>query len=154
DYLEKQFGAFVRSYPFDGGDPLAYQRTGFLWNAAQNARNTVRNYGEYESHINLPSPTPSWNDWWHDALVMEGKLDEPLRVGASKSYSDVPSLNDISNPAFPMFDNDIPDQYRVDVWEKDFDAAVDSGKLPNLTLMSLPNDHTGGGPGPVEQVAD
>ena len=154
DYLEKQFGAFVRSYPFDGGDPLAYQRDGFLWNAAQQAGNTVRNYGEYESHITLPSPTPSWNDWWHDAQVMEGKLDDPLRISSSKSYSDVPSLNDISNPAFPMFDTDIPDQYRTDIWEKDFDAVLDSGKLPNLTLMSLPADHTGGGPGPVEQVAD
>ena len=154
DYLEKQFGAFVRSYPFDGGDPLAYQRDGFLWNAAQRAGNTVRNYGEYESHINLPSPTPSWNDWWHDAQVMEGKLNDTLRISSSKSYSDVPSLNDISNPAFPMFDTDIPDQYRADIWEKDFDAALDSGKLPNLTLMSLPADHTGGGPGPVEQVAD
>ena len=61
DYLEKQFGAFVRSYPFDGGDPLAYQRDGFLWNATQRAGNTVRNYGEYESHITLPSPTPSWS---------------------------------------------------------------------------------------------
>ncbi|HEY6887616.1 MAG TPA: bifunctional YncE family protein/alkaline phosphatase family protein [Solirubrobacter sp.] len=154
DYLEKQFGAFVRSYPFDGGDPLAYQPDGFLWNAAQRAGNTVRNYGEYESHINLPSPTPSWNDWWHDSLVMEGKIPGPLRISSSKSYSDVPSLNDISNPAFPMFDTDIPDQYRADIWEKDFDAALDSGKLPNLTLMSLPADHTGGGPGPVEQVAD
>ncbi len=154
DYLEKQFGAFVRSYPFDGGDPLAYQRDGFLWNAAQRAGNTVRNYGEYESHITLPSPTPVWNDWWHDAQVMEGKLHEPLKISSSKSYSDVPSLNDISNPAYPMFDTDIPDQYRADIWEQDFDAALKSGKLPNLTLMSLPADHTGGGPGPVEQVAD
>src|SRR5262249_30897286 len=54
-----------------------------------------------------------------------------------------------------MFDTDIPDQYRADIWEKDFDAALEKGgKLPNLTLMSLPADHTGGGPGPVEQVAD
>ncbi len=155
DYLEKQFGAFVRSYPFGGGDALAYQRNGFLWNAAQRAGNTVRNYGEYESHITLPNPTPTWNDWWHDHLVMTGKLHEPLKVSSSKSYSDVPSLNDISNPAFPMFDTDIPDQYRADIWEKDFDAALEKGgKLPNLTLMSLPADHTGGGPAPVEQVAD
>ena len=37
DYIEKEFGAFYRSYPAQGGDALAYQRDGFLWNAAQAA---------------------------------------------------------------------------------------------------------------------
>jgi hypothetical protein len=37
DYIEKEFGAFYRSYPAQGGDALAYQRVGFLWNAAQKA---------------------------------------------------------------------------------------------------------------------
>ena len=35
DYVEKEFGAFYRSYPSQGGDSLAYQRDGFLWNAAE-----------------------------------------------------------------------------------------------------------------------
>ena len=34
DYLEKGFGGFTRSYPFDGGDPLAYASSGFLWDNA------------------------------------------------------------------------------------------------------------------------
>jgi YVTN family beta-propeller protein len=38
DYIEKQFGAFYRSYPAQGGDALAYQRDGFLWNAATTRR--------------------------------------------------------------------------------------------------------------------
>ncbi len=37
DYVEKEFGAFYRSYPAQGGDALAYQRDGFLWNAVQAA---------------------------------------------------------------------------------------------------------------------
>ena len=37
DYVEKEFGAFYRSYPSQGGDALAYQRDGFLWNAAEKA---------------------------------------------------------------------------------------------------------------------
>ena len=37
DYIEKEFGAFYRSYPAQGGDALAYQRDGFLWNAAEAA---------------------------------------------------------------------------------------------------------------------
>ena len=38
DYIEKEFGAFYRSYPAQGGDALAYQRDGFLWNAARGRR--------------------------------------------------------------------------------------------------------------------
>ena len=38
DYIEKEFGAFYRSYPAQGGDALAYQRDGFLWNAAAGGR--------------------------------------------------------------------------------------------------------------------
>jgi hypothetical protein len=34
DYLEKSFGGFTRTYPFNGGDALAYARSGFLWDNA------------------------------------------------------------------------------------------------------------------------
>ena len=47
DYVEKEFGAFYRSYPSQGGDSLAYQRDGFLWNAAEKAGLSVQNFGEY-----------------------------------------------------------------------------------------------------------
>ncbi len=47
DYVEKEFGAFYRSYPSQGGDALAYQRDGFLWNAAEKAGLSVQNFGEY-----------------------------------------------------------------------------------------------------------
>jgi hypothetical protein len=31
DYLEKSFGGFTRSYPYDGGDPLLMPVSGFFW---------------------------------------------------------------------------------------------------------------------------
>ena len=31
DYLEKAFGGFPRSYPYPGGDAMAYAPTGFIW---------------------------------------------------------------------------------------------------------------------------
>ena len=31
DYLEKSFGGFTRSYPYDGDDALAYASSGFIW---------------------------------------------------------------------------------------------------------------------------
>ena len=54
DYVEKEFGAFYRSYPAEGGDALAYQRDGFLWNAAQKAGQSVKDFGEYNRYITTP----------------------------------------------------------------------------------------------------
>ncbi len=54
DYIEKEFGAFYRSYPAEGGDALAYQRDGFLWNAAEKAGLSVRVFGEYNRFITGP----------------------------------------------------------------------------------------------------
>ena len=51
-------------------------------------------------------------------------------------------------PRLPAVRPRRPDQYRVDIWEKDFNEAEKTGNLPNLTIMSLPDDHTGGVPDP------
>ena len=57
DYIEKEFGAFYRSYPAQGGDALAYQRDGFLWNAAEAAgQDASKAYGEYNNFLTEPPP--------------------------------------------------------------------------------------------------
>ncbi len=161
DYVEKEFGAFYRSYPAQGGDALAYQRNGFIWNAAQRAGRSVAAFGEYANFFNVPSTgAPTWNDWYKDSQILEGKASGPLPVPIDKyrTYSDIPSLNAILNPAYPRFDLNVPDQYRVDIWERAFKRSLRDGHLPNLNLMWLPVDHTSGvgsgDPYPVAQVAD
>jgi YVTN family beta-propeller protein len=155
DYLEQDSASdWARSYPYNGGDALAYQSDGFLWNAAEAAGKTVKNYGEFES---LDSGTPgTWQQYFEDSQIMQGEATGPLPVAenAFQSRSDVPSLNPISNPDYPLFDLDVPDQYRVDVWEQDFKQAEKTGNLPNLTIMQLPDDHTGGTPSTDAEVAD
>jgi YVTN family beta-propeller protein len=155
DYLEQDSASdWARSYPYPGGDALAYQSDGFIWNAAERAGKTVQNYGEYES---LDSGTAgTWQQYYEDSQILEGKAAGPLPVplNAFQSRSDVPSLNPISNPDYPLFDLNVPDQYRVDVWEQDFTKAEKTGNLPNLTIMQLPDDHTGGTPSPTAEVAD
>ena len=158
DYNEWNSNEWVRSYPAEGGDALSYQRDGFLWNAAQRAHKTVADYGEFEAFTGGPAPFPSWKEWYEDSKVMQGKLNAPLDVPLNKYnwYSDVPSLNAISNHEYPMFNLGIPDQYRVDIWEQDFKQQEKTGNLPNLNIMWLPDDHTGGSPDPtpVASVAD
>ena len=164
DYDEGSFGSWARSYPASGSDALAYQRSGFLWQSALEAGLSVRNYGEYVNWINTPSNgAPTWADWYKDSQIMEGKASGPMPVPIDKyrNWTDVPALNAVTNPAYPLFDLDIPDQYRVDIWERDFKAAEASGKLPNLTMMTIMSDHTatstgapGSPPNDVSEVAD
>jgi YVTN family beta-propeller protein len=143
-----------RSYPYPGGDALSYQRDGFIWNTAEAAGNTAKNYGEFESHTS--GTQGSWQQYYADSQILEGKATGPLPVPTNQIQysSDVPSLNQISNPDYPHFAPGVPDQYRTDIWEKDFKQAEQTGKLPNLTTMTLGDDHTGGAPTSAAQVAD
>jgi YVTN family beta-propeller protein len=160
DYIEKEFGAFYRSYPAQGGDALAYQRDGFLWNAAEAAGQTVRSYGEYNNFISQENPVPSWSAYYKDSLIMQGKAKGPMPVPESsvRTFADIPSLNAIDDHIYPKFDLGIPDQYRADVWKQSFAQAEKTGQLPNLNMIWLPDDHTAGvgsgSPNPVAMVAD
>ena len=161
DYIEKEFGAFFRSYPAQGGDALAYQRDGFLWNAAQRAGQTAVSFGEYNNFFNVPATGyPTWQQWYQDSQILEGKASGPLPVPLDKysTYADIPSLNAIDNHQYPRFDLDVPDQYRTDIWLRSFQQSEKTGTLANLNLMWMPDDHTSGvgsgDPYPVAQVAD
>ena len=54
DYLEKSFGDFTRSYPYDGDDALAYASSGFIWDNVLNHGLTFRNYGEFVNAVIEP----------------------------------------------------------------------------------------------------
>jgi YVTN family beta-propeller protein len=169
DYIEKEFGAFYRSYPAQGGDALAYQRDGFLWNAAQNAvnpatgaHNTAADFGEYANFQTLPATNaPTWSQWYQASRVQEGKAAGPSPIAKNQypTYSDIPSLNAIIDTAYPKFNTDIPDQYRADIWEQAFAKQLASpGGVPNLNMLWVPQDHTAGTSGtdpyPSAMVAD
>ena len=161
DYVEKEFGAFYRSYPSQGGDALAYQRDGFLWNAAEKAGVSVQNFGEYiYNPYSLPAGAPNWDTWYQESRWLEGKQSGPAPINEPCQYtraqSDIPSLQAITDPCFPNFQLSIPDQYRVDKWLPVFQQQEKSGHLPNLSFMWLMTDHTTGSgvPYPVAQVAD
>jgi YVTN family beta-propeller protein len=167
DYVEKEFGAFYRSYPSQGGDALAYQRDGFLWNAAETAGLNVQNFGEYIYNLyTLPADAPAWDQWYAESQWLENgqKGPEPISDPCqyTRAQSDIPSLQAITYPCFPNFQLSIPDQYRVDQWLPVFKQQQQSGNMPNLTFMWLMTDHTGATgvsnsstvPDPVAQVAD
>ena len=113
DYLEKAFGGFTRSYPSQAGDALAYLPSGFVWENALRHHKTVRDYGEYASSL-----------------------------GKGLTSTDVPSLKPLVNPEYPGFDPSIPDVARMQVFLNDLRSWESSGSMPNLMMMTLPQDHT------------
>ena len=147
DYVGKtvptHYAGRGRGYDYEGlnrgviaEDDVAEPSSGYLWNLAEKAGITYRNYGEF---VDEPERPPE-----------EGK---PVRAVATKR-----ALIGHTNPAFSGWNLDIPDQARVDVWLKDFQEFERSGALPALEIMRLPNDHTAGGragaPTPQAYMAD
>ena len=113
DYLEKAFGGFTRSYPSQAGDALAYLPSGFVWENAARHGKTVRDYGEYASSL-----------------------------GKGLTSTDVPSLKPYVVPDYPGFDPSIPDVARAQVFLRDVRSWTAQGAMPNLVMMTLPQDHT------------
>jgi YVTN family beta-propeller protein len=114
DYEGTNRGVASRSIP--DGD-VSEPANGYLWDLAQHAGITFRNYGEFVSR---------------DARAR----------GAPRYVGNKPFLAAHTNAEYPGFDLDIPDQHRVDIWLEDFRRDVKDGTLPQLTILRLPNDHT------------
>lgn len=146
DYSEKtipsNYSARGRSYDYEGlnremrpEDDVAEPSSGYLWNLADRAGITYRNYGEF---VNQP--------------------EDPAELNDSAYVPTKPSLAAHTNKAYPGWSMQIPDQVRVEVWLKEFQGFVRAGKMPALELVRLPNDHTSGAtagrPTPRAYMAD
>ena len=153
---------WIRSYPANGLDALAYQPRGFVWDAAEKKGLPVKIYGEYVEYagytFNNPDGTnnePSWTQFYNDALAFESGQENKLYYGTTvNTISEIPSVQKYHLPHFPPFDLEIPDQFRVDLWQPDFNADVAAGTVPALTTLWIMDDHTGGPPTANAEQAD
>ena len=151
DYIEKNVRSWFRSYPHRQEDALVYNKSGFIWNNALDHGKTVRVYGEactthYDSKL-------KWIDFYNKRLNKEEIL--------LTNTTTIARLKPIISPNYPDCDNiNLPDQLRADIfineWQ-DFEK-MPGDQLPNLMVISLPNDHTSGTspnfPTPRAMVAD
>ena len=152
---------WIRSYPANGLDSLAYQHHGFVWDAAERKGLPVKIFGEYVEYAgytknNDPqNPNPSWLDYYNDALAYESGAEKQLALFKSINViSEIPTVQSNLIPNFPPFDLNIPDQYRVDLWQQNFNADVAAGTVPALTTLWIMCDHTGGPPTVNAEQAD
>lgn len=150
DYIEKFFGGFTRSYPYDGNDALAYASSGFIWDNVLSHGLTMRNYGEFIDAVIRPEDA-TFMDIYQDYL--EGSHKIKIRAKAN-----LEQLEPYICPTFVGFPNKVPDVYRANEFIKELEAFEENNNFPNFIIMLLPNDHTSGTrpglPTPRAAVAD
>ncbi len=150
---------WLRDYPSNGGDAIAYQKVGHLWDQAVKAGVSFKNYGEYIEYNSFLTPTgstnePQWIDFYNDVQAYEcGAESQLYNYNTVASHSPLPNLINNTVQNYPQFDLGIPDQFRVDIWSQDFAKDVANGTVPQLTFLWISSDHTGGPPtGPAMQA--
>ncbi len=151
DYIEKNVRAWFRSYPHRQEDALVYNKNGFIWNNAMDHGKKVRVYGEacltnYDTKL-------KW-------LPIFNKYQNGESLGLINTTT-IARLRPIISPDYPDCDNiNFTDQLRADVFIKEWKQfeAMSGDQLPDLMVLSLPDDHTSGTspnfPTPRAMVAD
>lgn len=142
-YLDKAFGGFNRSYTF-GDDPLTYSSTGFLWDRVLAAGLSFRNYGEMDY-----AGTPEGMGF--KDVFAKYAAKEPITF---QQNIGVERLRRYSCREYPGWNLAIPDQLRIDRFLTEFRAFEKNGDFPSLTIVYLPQDHTGGGATTRAHLAD
>ncbi|MCC6490418.1 MAG: bifunctional YncE family protein/alkaline phosphatase family protein [Candidatus Hydrogenedentes bacterium] len=150
DYIEKSFGDFSRSYPYDGDDALAYASSGFIWDYALRAGLTFRNYGEFVK-AKIEPASATWTDIYND-------FKNGTRTVSIRATTELHTLEPYLCPTFIGFPGKVQDVYRASEFIKELHEFEAKGEWPNFIIMLLPNDHTVGTradyPTPRAAVAD
>ncbi|MVN20372.1 YncE family protein [Mucilaginibacter arboris] len=151
DYVEKNVRAWFRSYPHVQTDAMVVNQKGFIWNNAADHGKTVRIYGE--ACIPQFDNKLSWTD-----------IYENYKAGKPFSFTNKTTISRVKPmlaAGYPGFDNfKISDQVRAEAFIKELKEFENKpgDQLPELMVMALPTDHTGGSrpglPTPRAMVAD
>jgi DNA-binding beta-propeller fold protein YncE len=151
DYVEKNVRGWFRSYPHRQEDALVYNKSGFIWNNALDHHKKVRIYGE--ACLTSHEEQMKWSDFYERYAN-----NEALELNNTTTIA---RIRPIISPDYPDCNNLIfPDQIRAEVFIREWKAheAEPGDNLPDLMVLSLPDDHTEGTspnfPTPRAMVAD
>ncbi len=161
EYTERQISSDTpRSYPggknAEGSDALAWASSGFIWDNVLAHGKTFRNYGEWMASEagwtdRKRKESVRWQDFWREHQKGEGRVQ-------LRSHPAIESLRPYSSTNTVGWDLKVPDVMRAAAFIRDLRQFETNGGFPNLTLLFLPNDHSGGTrgqyPTPGAQVAD
>ncbi len=122
-----------RSYPFDGSDPIAPAAGGFIWEAAQKMKKSVRIFGEYAGLTRVPGDARAeMLKQWKSGADFTSKWNVVAPIAP---------LNNILVKNYPAYTTNIPDVVRAQIFLSEFKKW---DTMPNLTLIQMPSNHTQG----------
>src|SRR5262245_11206957 len=150
----------LQSYPSDwvhkygngrnNQNPMLLGPTDAIYDHAKARGLTVRAYGERGANTITPA-NATWTDIYND--WKNGTSNVTIDARAI-----IIGLRDVYHPKYPAAESRVPDQYRADIFLKEFAEFEKNGNLPNLVLLLLYDDHTEGTspgfPTPRAAVAD
>ena len=137
---------------------------GYLWDAAARAKLDFRNYGFFTDDLELPRRTAEQGTQGLENTAtkqaLRGQTSPDFRQ-FDLNYADSDAWVTYHLPVAPKQlakygRNNAPSRFSA--WKHDFDGFVAGGKMPQLMMLRLGNDHTQGTrpgtPSPRAQVAD
>ena len=131
-------------------NPMLLGPTDAIYDQAKARGLTVRAYGERGANTITPA-NATWTDIYNDWKNGTHNVDIAARAI-------IVGLRDVYHPRYPAAESRVPDQYRADIFLKEFAEFEKNGNLPNLVLLLLYDDHTEGTspgfPTPRAMVAD
>jgi DNA-binding beta-propeller fold protein YncE len=139
DYLEHFYVGYSRTYPDDGDCAMSIAKSGALWDAALAKGRSVRVWGEFcDDKLATYDPKPKdWFEVWEDRR----KGTHRFRFTADTTVASLKPLINREVHYWPLLQSD---QFRADVFIREYQEFSRQGKVPNLMIMSLPCDHTEG----------
>ncbi|MEP6540290.1 MAG: bifunctional YncE family protein/alkaline phosphatase family protein [Bryobacteraceae bacterium] len=161
DYVERAFASSPRGYAWNMSDALTVAPSGFFWQGTKTPVD-LRIYGEFclparwdaekKNAVDMDEKDlRTWSEYWD--LYKKGTWQS-----AVGSRSGVPALQKYIAPRFPVNSTSIPDQLRAEVFLQELAEMEKTDHLPQLTIMTLNNNHTNGtrpgSPTPRAMVAD
>jgi len=161
EYVERQLtSGSPRSYSgsksADAADALSWASSGFIWDNALAHGKSFRNYGEWMlSHAGWSDLKKKdkilWSDFW-------GSFNTNAAAVQLRSRAMIRSLRLHSDTNSVGWDLKVPDVMRAAEFIRELRDFETNGGFPDLIILYLPNDHTGGDktdyPVPGSQVAD
>jgi phospholipase C len=123
DYTQRlwpnQYARRRSTYDFEGGEPANSPPAGYLWTNAVQAGISVRNYGE----------------WSVPVKSADGDVDVKVND---------PVLEKVSDKDYAPYDLDYADRDRADEFISELNGFEKAGKMPQLLIVRMGNDHTSG----------
>jgi DNA-binding beta-propeller fold protein YncE len=153
DYLEHFYVGYSRTYPDDGDCAMSISTGGALWDAALKKGRTVRVWGEFcDNELATYDPKPKdWFEVWEDRV----KGTHRFKFTADTRVASLKPLINREVHYWPLLQSD---QFRADVFIREYEEFSRQDKVPELMIMSLPCDHTEGTdpiyPSPRAMMAD